>query len=56
MHIRILTIAVLAASCLGVAAGHAQQPPAANPLDAIPDVMPFDVPYGPPRPRSAIGR
>ena len=48
MHIRILTIAVLAASCLAAGASRAQQPPAANPLDVIPDVMPFDIPYGPP--------
>ena len=25
-----------------------EAPPAPNPLDAIPDQMPFDVPYGPP--------
>jgi uncharacterized protein GlcG (DUF336 family) len=29
-------------------AGQAQTPPATNPLDAIPENMPFDVPYGPP--------
>jgi glc operon protein GlcG len=28
--------------------GVAQTPPAANPLDAVPDAMPFDVPYGAP--------
>jgi glc operon protein GlcG len=28
--------------------GHAQTPPANNPLDAVPEDMPFDVPYGPP--------
>ena len=28
--------------------GVIQTPPASNPLDAIPDEMPFDVPYGPP--------
>ena len=27
---------------------HAQTPPTANPLDVVPDTMPFDVPYGPP--------
>jgi len=48
MHIRVLTIAVLAAACLAAGAASAQQPPAANPLDAIPDAMPFDIPYGPP--------
>lgn len=28
--------------------GQAQSPPAANPLDDVPDSMPFDVPYGAP--------
>jgi glc operon protein GlcG len=28
--------------------GVAQTPPAANPLDTVPDTMPFDVPYGAP--------
>jgi uncharacterized protein GlcG (DUF336 family) len=41
----------LAAAALGgvfvAGASLAQQPPAANPLDAIPDKMPFDIPYGP---------
>jgi uncharacterized protein GlcG (DUF336 family) len=26
----------------------AQQPPPANPLDVVPEKMPFDIPYGPP--------
>jgi uncharacterized protein GlcG (DUF336 family) len=30
------------------APGMAQQTPVANPLDEVPDKMPFDVPYGPP--------
>jgi glc operon protein GlcG len=38
--------------------GQAQTPPAANPLDAVPEKMPFDVPYGTPisleRAQSAI--
>ena len=39
----------LAATCLCVSfSGHAQTPPAANPLDAVPEAMPFDIPYGPP--------
>jgi uncharacterized protein GlcG (DUF336 family) len=29
-------------------AGQAQTPPPANPLDAVPENMPFDVPYGAP--------
>ena len=28
--------------------GQAQTPPPVNPLDAVPENMPFDVPYGPP--------
>jgi glc operon protein GlcG len=39
----------LAATCLCVSfSGYAQTPPAANPLDAVPEAMPFDIPYGPP--------
>jgi len=33
---------------LAAASSRAQQAPAANPLDAVPDKMPFDIPYGPP--------
>ena len=44
MRNRILTVAALSAAlCAGAAVA---QPP--NPLDAIPDKMPFDVPYGAP--------
>ena len=32
----------------GISAGEAQQATSANPLDAIPEKMPFDVPYGAP--------
>ncbi len=39
----------LAATGLCVSlSGHTQAPPASNPLDAVPENMPFDVPYGPP--------
>jgi len=41
-------IAMLSAVLLGGVAAHAQPAPAANPLDVIPDKMPFDVPYGTP--------
>jgi len=44
--IRRKTTAVLATAMLG-AIGFAQQPPA-NPLDVVPDQMPFNTPYGPP--------
>lgn len=38
-------IAVLAAAAAVAMPGLAQQP---NPLDAVPEKMPFDIPYGPP--------
>jgi glc operon protein GlcG len=44
----VLAVVVLSASLLGAATAHAQPAPAANPLDVIPDKMPFDVPYGAP--------
>ena len=48
MRIRVLTIALLAAALLAVGESRAQQAPAQpNPLDVVPDKMPFDVPYGP---------
>lgn len=43
----LLTAALLAGAVLGPSSGRAD-PPAANPLDAVPDKMPFDVPYGAP--------
>lgn len=43
-----LALAGLAVVLLVIGAGRAQQPQAANPLDAIPEKMPFDIPYGPP--------
>jgi len=50
-----LTVAVLLTGMLGNAATDAQQSPAAapaavaaNPLDTVPDKMPFDTPYGAP--------
>ena len=41
----ILTIAMLGAALLVAGGSYAQQP---NPMDAVPDKMPFDVPYGAP--------
>jgi glc operon protein GlcG len=39
----------LVATCLCAGgAGNAQAPAAENPLDAVPEVMPFDIPYGTP--------
>jgi glc operon protein GlcG len=51
----------LGVALFGIAASTAQQPqaPGGNPLDVVPDRMPFDVPYGPPvtlqRALTAIG-
>jgi uncharacterized protein GlcG (DUF336 family) len=39
---------VLAAGLLCAESSQAQQTPPANPLDAVPEKMPFDVPYGAP--------
>jgi uncharacterized protein GlcG (DUF336 family) len=47
MRKHILTIALIGAALLAAGASRAQTP-APNPLDAIPDKMPFDVPYGAP--------
>ena len=44
----VLTIAMLGAALLGASPIHAQQSPPPNPLDAVPNKMPFDVPYGTP--------
>ncbi len=43
-----LLLALVAAGLCASLSGQAQTPPAANPLDAVPDNMPFDVPYGAP--------
>jgi glc operon protein GlcG len=45
---RVLAIALLGAASLVANPGFAQSPPAANPLDNVPEKMPFDVPYGAP--------
>jgi uncharacterized protein GlcG (DUF336 family) len=43
------TIALFGAALLGTGSGFAQPAaPAPNPLDAVPEKMPFDVPYGAP--------
>jgi uncharacterized protein GlcG (DUF336 family) len=46
--IRVLAVAVLCVTSLIASPMAAQQPPATNPLDAVPDKMSFDVPYGTP--------
>jgi uncharacterized protein GlcG (DUF336 family) len=42
------SFALCTLALLGAASACAQQAPAANPLDVVPDKMPFDVPYGAP--------
>jgi glc operon protein GlcG len=50
----VLSIAILGAALIAVGSSRAQQAPAPatspppNPLDAVPDKMPFDIPYGTP--------
>ena len=41
-------LAIFGAAMLEAGAGGAQQPAASNPLDVVPDKMPFDIPYGAP--------
>jgi glc operon protein GlcG len=49
MMLRSLTVLALTASLLAAGPAYAQQPPAAPPdLNAIPDQMPFNIPYGTP--------
>ncbi len=43
-----LTTVLLTLVAAGTASSGAQQPPAAYPLDEVPDKMPFDIPYGAP--------
>lgn len=46
---RLPVLAAASLIAIGLAApSYAQQTPAPNPLDAVPEKMPFDVPYGPP--------
>ena len=42
------SLVVLALGLLAAHVSHAQAAPPANPLDVVPDKMPFDVPYGAP--------
>src|SRR5437764_7819733 len=44
----VVILAVLGTALPGPTPIHAQQTPAANPLDVVPDKMPFDIPYGAP--------
>ena len=51
-------LAVACAAAFLARAAAADEPPPANPLDAVPDKMPFDIPYGAPisleRARAAV--
>jgi len=44
----VLTTAIFCTMLLGVIPVRAQQSAPSNPLDVVPDKMPFDIPYGPP--------
>src|ERR1039458_3400562 len=44
----VLTIVMLCVAFLGVSIIHAQQTAVPNPLDTIPEKMPYDIPYGTP--------
>ncbi len=46
--IRFLAVAMLCVALLAACPISAQQPPASNPLNVVPDKMPFNIPYGPP--------
>jgi glc operon protein GlcG len=46
--IRVLVVAMLGAALLVASPLSAQQAPAPNPLDVVPEIMPFDLPYGAP--------
>src|SRR6266851_1367180 len=48
MRSQALALALFGAALLTGGESLAQTTPAANPLDAVPDKMPFDVPYGAP--------
>jgi glc operon protein GlcG len=50
MSAKLTVLALTAAIFFGFPVSDAQQTAAANPLDAVPDKMPFDVPYGVPIP------
>jgi glc operon protein GlcG len=47
MRFHKLTLALAVGLCASLS-GEAQTPPPVNPLDHVPDSMPFDVPYGAP--------
>lgn len=44
----IIVLTIFCTALLGTVGTYAQETPKPNPLDAVPDKMPFDVPYGTP--------
>ena len=48
MHSRSLAVILAAAALIAAGAAQAQQPQKPNPMDVIPDAMPFATPYGVP--------
>ena len=48
MRLKFLALTLSLSGLYASLPGQAQTPPAANPLDVVPDSMPFDVPYGAP--------
>jgi len=50
MSRRFASLMIVLGTLYALPASQAQQAPPANPLDAVPDKMPFDVPYGAPIP------
>jgi glc operon protein GlcG len=48
MRLQRFAVVIAATGLCTSLSGHAQTTPTNNPLDAVPEDMPFDVPYGPP--------
>ena len=48
MHIKFKSVSAVFAALLCLGAAHAQQVTPVNPMDVVPEKMPFDVPYGAP--------
>src|SRR5271170_3158899 len=48
MRFQCLSLILVATGMCASLSGEAQTPPSVNPLDAVPENMPFDVPYGAP--------
>lgn len=44
----VMIIAIFFTALLGAGVSRSEEPPKPNPLDTVPDKMPFDIPYGAP--------